>query len=334
MNKAAFLLILFIIIHLLSAINPLYCQDNEQNNEQNRKYGFSIGTGFGVAYGQAFEYVYPYHGETKGKFLSELTWDMKPVCYAGFNVDLGLINPLKMPGFFFSLAFKAGIPGSTGNLEDRDWMSTVNSDLTHFSQHENETDEFVCIDLFVGASFPIKKYLYIKPFISGSWMHFNFTGRNGYLQHSYENPNGSGIYEPIGNIPIVPVYGTVISYRQDWLLLATGFTIGTNILSPFSFDLSFQITPLTYCGATDNHYPDTAFKDFTGFGLFLEPKGSFSIAVKYISFLLDVSYRYISGTEGESYKGSINSSLFSHTDNKAGAGLSLWNFQFIIKLTI
>jgi len=327
MNKVAFLPIFFIIIYLLSAINPVY----SQNNEQNKEYNFSIGTGFGVVYGQSFEYVYPIPGETKADLLSELIWDMKPVCYVGFNADFGLTDLLGKPGFFSSLAIKAGIPGNSGNMEDRDWMSTVNSNLTHFSSHENETNELVWIDLSAGASFPIK-YLYIKPFINASWMHFSFTGRNGYLQHSKENPSGSGIYEPIETAPIIPVHGIVISYQQDWLLIAAGFSIGTNILAPFSFDLSFQITPLTYCAATDKHFYSNGidykvYKDFTGFGLFLEPKGSISLTVMKFKFLLEASYRYISGTKGESYADNY------HAINKAGAGLSAMDIKFLTKMT-
>ncbi|WP_461255878.1 omptin family outer membrane protease [Treponema sp. R80B11-R83G3] len=335
MNKTAFLPIFSIIIYLLSAINPIYCQDNDKNG----KYGFSIGTGFGVLYGQAFEYVYPYNGETKGEFLSELTWDMKPVCYVGFNADFGLTDILSKPGFFSSLAIKAGIPVSSGNLEDRDWMSSVNSNLTHFSKHENKTNELVWIDFSVGASLPIK-YLYIKPFISGSWMRFSFAGRNGYFQHSKENPSGSGIYDPIETINKELVKGKVISYLQDWLFLAAGCSIGTNILAPFSFDLSFQISPLTYCAATDNHYylhfngtyyvADTnskVFNDFTDFGLFLEPKGSISFDLKNIKFLLEASYRYISKTKGESYTNNY------HSQNKVGAGLSVMDYQFLINMT-
>jgi outer membrane protease len=271
------------------------------------------------------EYVYPFQGETKGEFLSELTWDMEPVYYVGFNADFGLNDLFSKPGFFSSLAIKSGISGVSGNLEDRDWMSTVNSNLTHFSKHENSTNELVWIDLVIGASLPIK-YLYIKPFISGSWMRFNFTGRNGYLQHSKENPKGSGMYDPIETAPIVPIHGKVISYQQDWYLLAAGFSIGTNILYPFSFDLSLKLSPYTYCEATDNHIY-TVYKDFTRLGFFIEPKGGISLDLKNIHFLLEASYRYISRTKGESY---ANNYL---GPNKAGAGLSAMDFQFLFKYT-
>jgi len=325
MNKATFLPV-FIIVYLLSAINPVYSQDNKQI----KNYGVSFGTSFGVLYGQVFEYVYPIPGDTKGEFLSELTWDMKPVCYLGLNVDFGLIDPLSKPGFFSSLSFKAGFPGDSGKMEDRDWMSIENANLTNFSSHTNLTQELIFLDLLVGASIPIK-YLYIKPFLSGSWMRFSFTARDG--EGQYARKKGNNTYYPIDDAPQnISFEGmTVINYQQDWFILATGAVIGTNILAPFSFDLSFKISPLTYCAATDNHLlTSTIFKDFTSFGLFIEPSLSASLTVKNIIFSLGASYRYISPTKGESFMN--NNRGFELSSNEAGAGLSLWDFQFLINI--
>jgi outer membrane protease len=328
MNKST-LLILFIIIYLLSAINPVYCQDNEQIT----KYSFSFGTGFGIVWGQAFEYVYPVSEETKGEFLSELIWDIKPVFYWGINADFGLTDLYSSPGFFSSIALKAGIPAYSGAMEDRDWMSKVNSNLTHFSKHKNETNEFVRIDLAAGASFPMK-FLYIKPFISGSWTHFVFAGSNGYYKHAKkENP---GIYEPIENAPVVSLdgYGNVITYQQDWLILSAGCSIGTNILYPFLFDFSFQLSPHTYCAAVDNHiYANHIFRDFTGWGLFFEPKGRISYEYKKLAFSLEFSYRFIGNTKGESYSNNGNTGFYLGS-NKAGAGFQAMDFQFLIKLNL
>jgi len=327
MNKATFLPVLIIIIYLLSAINPAYCQDNEKI----KKYGFSFGTSFGVLYGQSFEYVYPIAGDTKGELLSELTWDIKPVCYFGFNIDFGLINPLSKPGFFSSLSIKAGFQGESGKMEDRDWMSIENGNLTHFSSHTNNTDDFFNIDLSVGASLSIN-YLYIKPFLSGSWMRFSFTGKDGYGIYAREKVKYSNTYYSIDDNPQNVSFDgmTVINYQQDWLILATGVVIGTNILYPFSFDLSFKISPLTYCAATDNHFlTSSIFKDFTSFGLYIEPSLSASLVVKNIKFSLGASYRYISPTKGESYMN--NNRGFELSSNEAGAGLSLWDFKFSVK---
>jgi len=326
MRNVSHLPFIFIILFILSAFTPVFCQENQQI----KKYNFTLGGGFGVLYGQAFEFVYPASGETKGELLSELIWDMKPVFYFGLNADFGLTDILSGPGFFSSLSVKAGIPANSGVMEDRDWQSTENSALTNFSSHDNKTDELFWIDFTMGASLPVK-YLYIKPFINGSWMHFLFTGSDGY--GLYARKKDSGLFYPIDDNPNKHNFsGRVISYKQDWLLLAAGFTVGTNILAPFHFDVSFQTSPLTYCAAEDNHFLTyTVFKDFTSFGLFLEPKTSVSFDVKKFSFSFDVFYRYISKTKGESYSSGINKSNFRISPNEAGAGLSVFDCQILIK---
>jgi len=324
MKKNSVFPVLFIIIYLLSAINPIYSQENKQIG----KYNFSLGGGFGFIYGQALELVHP--NATEGEFLSQLIWEIKPVYYAGFKADLGLSDPLSVPGFFSSLAVKAGIPGYSGNLEDRDWQSIENADLTSFSRHKNETNGLIWIDLSAGASLPVK-YLYIKPFLSGSWMHFSFSGKDGY--GIYARKKGYGIYYSIDDNPDTVDYSgkKVITYQQDWLLLAAGFSIGTTILVPFSFDISFQISPIAYCAASDNHLTrNIVFKDFTYLGFFLEPKFNVSFNLKKFAFSLEASYRYISKTTGESYE-NIDGEGYKLSENKAGAGLSVMDCQLIFK---
>jgi hypothetical protein len=327
-RNLAVLAFLFIIILTLSAINPVYCQDNEQN----RKYCFSLGTGFGIIYGQSLELVYPVAGETKGELYSELIWDVKPVFYFGLHADFGLADIMSGIGFFSSLSFKAGIPGETGIMEDRDWKSAYNGALTNFSSHTNNTRKFFWLDINIGGSFPIK-YLYIKPFLSGSWMQFAFTGSDGFYKYADEI---NGMYEPIENAPVISLngYGDIISYHQDWLLLAAGLTAGTNILYPFSFEISFKITNLTYCASIDNHLlTEIDYFDFTSFGLFLEPKGSISFTVDRFKFSLEAAYRYISNTEGESYYTLYKKDAYL-SPNRAGAGLSVLDIQFLFKFIL
>ena len=297
---------LVIIFTALTAGNSVYCQEADK-----RSYVFSIGPQFGIVYGQAFEFVYPVPGTTKGELLSELIWDMKPVFYFGVQMDYSRADIMESSGFFSSLSFKYGIPADSGIMEDRDWLSRENGNLTHFSSHTNKTSEFYWLDAAAGLSMPLRSLLYIKPFISGSWMRFSFSGRGGY-----------GIY-PEGTKSFK---GEVIRYKQDWFLIAGGFTAGTNILSPFFFDISFQITPFTYCAAMDEHLDESkriTYYDYTSWGLFLEPAGSVSFITRRMEISLEIAYRYIGRTWGESY---FNSDLA-----KAGAGLSILNSRFLFK---
>ncbi len=195
---------------------------------QEKKYAFSFGPQFGFVHGQAHELVYP--TDTKAELLSELLWDMKPVFYLGAKADFGLRDVMDKPGFFASFNFKAGIPADSGIIENRDWMSVENSALTHFSSHENHTNEFLQIDIDAGASFPVKSYFYIKPFINFSWMRFSFTGKNGYGK--YARAKGNGSFSPIDENPAKMVFsGNVIRYEQNWLLLSQGVSVGTDYLS-------------------------------------------------------------------------------------------------------
>jgi outer membrane protease len=305
-----------------------YAQESERN------YGFSFGPQSGFIWGQAKEYVYSVPGETKNEFLSELVWDMKPVFYYGIHAEFGRLDKMKGPGFFSSLSFKTGIPIDSGIMEDRDWQSVENSALTNFSSHTNRTTEFFLLDAAVGVSFPIKTYLYLTPFISGSWARFAFTGRDGYGVYAREKDYKT--YYSIDDNPQQVSYKgyEVIRYEQDWLLLSVGVSAGTKILYPFIFDLSFQISPLTYCAATDNHIlRSTVFRDFTAWGLFLEPSFKASYVVKTVEFSLGLSYRHIGKTKGESYANENNAG-FRLAANKAGAGLSMTDISLLVGIRL
>jgi len=320
----AFVLLVIILL-------PVHAQDTNETEEnldylninpkKNKTYGFSIGTQIGFIYGQAFEFVYPMYNDSSGRLLSELKYDMKPVLYFGLKADFGKINPLSAPGFFASLSFKAGIPGYSGTHENRDWLSSNNSELTNFSSHDNITKEMFIADLLLGASIPVKSLFYIKPFLSGSWMSFYFSGKNGYRTYDYEN------WE------VIPFKGEVITYKQDWLLLAAGFLIGTDILHPLSFNISFKISPLAYCAATDHHIKKNyVYKDFTSFGFYLEPEANVSIFLKQFELSLNFAYKYIGRTEGETYIKENGETLYYLAPTKAGAGLSIIDTHFLFSV--
>jgi outer membrane protease len=320
MKNIAVLSVLVIILSVNSFADESEVLSAEGTSAE-KNYCFSLGPQFGFVFGQALEIVYPLPGDTKNDIYSELIWDMKPVFYYGIQAEFSRIDPMKAPGFFSSFSFKAGIPADSGVMEDRDWLWPANSDLTRFSSHTNKTDVFIQLDAAAGVSLPTNNNL-VKLFIGGSWMRFAFTGRNGYGIYNDCNPkeqNFSG--------------DTVISYQQDWLLLTMGFSAGTNFY-PFSFNISFQISPLTYCAAIDNHIRrDTIFRDFTGLGLFIEPSFNMSFAVKPVELSLGLNYRHIGKTSGESYI-NVNNSGFNLDSHKAGASLSMLDSRFLVSIRL
>jgi outer membrane protease len=317
MKNITALTVLVIIIYSFFAVNPAYSEDE-------RKYNFSVGGQTGFVYGRAVEIVYPKHGIDKAELYSELLWDMKPVFYLGAQLDFNRTVLMEAPGFFSSLSFKGGIPANSGNMEDRDWRSNDNSDLTDFSTHKNKTLAFLWLDAAIGVSLPIKSFLYIKPFISFSWMYFSFSGRDGYGERL--------------NIGYVSWSGEVTRYKQQWLLIGGGLSAGTKILHPFTFEISFQISPLTNCAAIDEHLSEgkvyDEYHDFTSMGLFLEPACVISYSINRFEFSLVLSYRYIGRTSGNSYKKNINDKDFKLIENKAGAGLSTFDTRLLFKINL
>jgi len=339
MKNITVLSILVTIFLLLIKPNTAFCDNNEiELSGKERNYSFSFGAGAGLIYGMSQEFVYI--SNNKDNLLSELLWDLKSVFYLGLNFDFCRSDLTEKTGFYSSLSFKAGIPGDTGVIENRDWMNNRNrNELTHFSSHTNKTKEFFQADAVIGISIPVLKSFFMIPFISGSWMHFSFSGSNG---------NGNYIwYDP----PAISYQGQeVIRYKQDWFLIAAGLTIGTNILSPFSINLSFQISPFTYCIAKDDHlsvwtpefkynyitYPagwtnPRTYYDYTSFGLFIEPKANISLIWKSLKFSFEYSYRFIDRTIGQSF---INTGNLTEKNDYAGAGISFMDLRFLLNIKI
>jgi len=317
MRNITALKVLVIIIIVFNA-NYLYSQETGSNN-----YSFSISPHFGMIYGQSFELVYPLPSETKSDLLSELIWDMKPVFYTGIQADFGRSDIMSGIGFFSSLSIKAGIPTVSGRMEDRDWTNPANNNLTHFSSHTNRTRELFLLDAAIGASIPVKSLFYLKPYISGSWMHFAFSGRDGYYRYFIGGSWQEGTFS-----------GEVIRYQQNWLLLAAGLSAGTRHFHPFSFELSFQISPLTYCVGIDEHLirsPPYTFVDLSFFGIFYEPKGSISFSLNRVELSLEAAWRFIDRTKGETFV-KIGDSGFYMSGNKAGSGLSLLDARFLVRI--
>jgi len=309
---------------MFMVINSVYCQETTGKN-----YGFSVAPQAGFVYGQAFEFVYPMPNDTKGKYYSELKWDMKSVFYLGAQADFGRVNLFSAPGFFSSLSFKAGIPMDSGIMEDRDWMSTENDGLTHFSSHTNKTSGFFILNIDVGASLPVGSYFFAKPFISGRWMRFSFQGRDGY--GTYARPKGYSTYYPIDDDPTTYTFkDDVIRYKQDWFLLSPGVSFGMKIFA-FTLDLSFRASLLSYCVSKDEHLTTKAvYLDYTRMGLLLEPAASISYTMRRMEFLLAFAYTHIGDTRGETYINE-NDNGYYRAFTKGGAGLSLLDTRFLVK---
>ena len=336
--------LIFVIIFNFFAIIPVFSEDSDETPVQEEQkplktkhslslYNFSVSPFFGFAYGQAEELVYP--TSTRAQFLSELIWEMKPVYYIGGKFEFGLIDKMTRLGFFSSLSMKAGVPGFTGIHENSDWESIENNALTHFSSHDNRTIEFFWADIDIGATIPAV-FLYIKPFFTGSWMRFSFSGHDGEGKYAREKNPPSKVFYPISDNPKLREFsGKVITYQQNWFLASAGLAIGTEILSPFYLEMSFKISTLTYCAAVDHHIEaEKVFYDYTGLGLFLEPKASISYRLNNLIFSAEGIYRHIGHTRGITYLRQNNNEFVIPLANESGAGLSLFSVNILLRILL
>lgn len=300
-----------------------------------RNYVFSIGPQAGFVYGQALELVFPVPEDTKGELLSELKWDMKPVFYSGLQMEFSRADITRSAGFFSSLSFKAGFPKDSGEIENRDWMSTENGELTHFSSHTNRTRLFFLLDASFGVSVPVGPVFYIKPFINGSWMHFAFTGRNGSGKYAKVKTSFPVTYHPIDDNPVLYFFeNDVIRYKQNWLSAAPGIAFGANVFSSFFLEIFFMASPLNYCTAMDEHLTtDAVYMDYIFGGFFIEPGGRFSFTKGRFEFSFNFSYRRIGSGKGESYINRLGTNYWL-SPNRAGAGLGMADSSFLVKVRI
>ena len=311
-----------ILVIIFFSAQPVQAQENQS-------YALSLSPLFGMVHGQAEELVYP-GKENRAPLLSELLWDMKPVLYYGVSLDFSQVNPRERWGFFAGLSLKNGIPGISGYMEDRDWASVENANLTHYSKHDNHTREMFLLDARAGLSFPFRRVLLLKGFVNVSFMRFSFVGMDGYGIHAFESGGeDSGVFDSI-NAPTAdkPIWkGTVISYTQEWLAVSPGVSFGYFFHRNFLAELTFLVSPLVFCVDLDEHKTsDDQYHDYMQGGLLIEPGMRLSFAItQWISVSGELSWRHISGTRGVTYKrDSIGTGIWKQLGG-AGAGLSVIN---------
>ena len=312
-------------------------EETPQEEKPVKSYAFSSWTSFGTFLGQTEEIVYP-SSDYHAAFLSQLLWDIMPVFYYGLSLDFSRAQPMEKWGFFATLSLRNGIPGKSGILENRDWMSRENNALTHYSVHDNVTNELFILDASAGLSFPLSQML-LKTYVTMSYMHFSFSGQYGYGTYAQEIGGlYSDIYAPIDKDPILQSFANwekVINYTQNWLTAAPGIAL-VSYFHRFYFEFSFAVGPLILCTGVDEHLTNSqVFKDYMWGGVFIEPGAHFAfIASKRLELSLDTSWRYIGGARGETWYGRQIGTAILVQQGEAGARLSLFNIGLCMKIRL
>ncbi|GHV18219.1 hypothetical protein FACS189493_7260 [Spirochaetia bacterium] len=302
----------------------------------NTTFTLTAETQFGIMYGEGEEIVY---GAPSGApYLSQLLWDIKPLTYFGAGLSLVVKNPALPVGFFTGLLVKAGIPGFTGSMEDRDWQDNDQQYLTNFSTHDNYTAGAFFLDYDLGVSIPIrlteKRTMDLKIFGRFSWMDLEWISYDGYLQygaHSYGSPD----YGPWdASLAKTYSYGPAVGYNQVWILAAPGIAADIPVGDLFSIGVSFTISPFIWANAYDSHFKrELQFKDYPSGGLMLEPWGELVFSPnERLAIALHGSYRYISGAQGDGYHRITTGEYV--LDGSGGAGYYALNAGLSLKVRL
>ncbi len=262
----------------------------------------SVRIGAGFLYGVAKEFVFSY-GYTK----SELDWQFEPVFFQQTSLDVRASS-----GLHASVQVRAGIPMQSGIMTDSDWMNVPASTAqTNFSQSNCFTNGAILIDARVGWELAAGDGFRLEPFLSGSYMSWHWSARDGYLQY------------PPGSTP-VPIYGTGIIYDQTYLIPGLGVRGSLRLSAGWEITGALTVSPWLYCVAFDTHrFTGYDYADTMWGGWMIEPEVDAVLSLSPRAALsLEVSYRHIGnlvGTDTEIPTGTGAGTQTAYAD-AAGAG--------------
>jgi outer membrane protease len=312
-----------------------HAQDSLDFTIAGTPYRISLAANAGALIGQAEEIVYKF--ADRDDKMSQLLWDLKPMVYAGSTLSFSRSDPLSGPGATAELSVKFGLPLQSGSMEDRDWYDSAlewrdpanpqfkieDPDLKCFSTHDAYLEGgSLLLDFVGGVVTPIKQTAAIQALFAVSYMYFSWVAKDGYREYKRED------WERI------PFNGTVITYKQSWLIFSPGIGLFLPLHRALTLDFRFFLSPLIYAGDEDNHLTsEVRYNDYMQGGLYLEPSLDIAFSPnRFFSLVAHGSWRHIAGTRGDT---SINGSS-DLRKNEAGAGFSAFDaglsFKFALPL--
>jgi outer membrane protease len=309
----------FVSIGICFLCIPLYADPVAGKSKNNRDallqstYTLTMNAQFGMLWGQAEEQVF--YNSDSDRLTSQLLWDVKPLWYTGMNLEFSRKDPAAGPGIFSALSVKFGIPGNSGVMEDRDWL-TPGGDLTNYSLHNNLSNGTMFLDLLTGLSAPLGQSLVFRFLLGPSYMHLAWTAYDGYYRYS---ENSSIPLED--SVPPVPLSGAMISYSQDWFLLICNFSVQLFPNRLFSGILFCNAGPvIRFVAKDDHHEKKSGYYDEISGGYTLEPGGEFRFSpMKNFSLVLHFSWRsVIAASHGSSFSRSAGTGDWIFTGNISG----------------
>jgi outer membrane protease len=249
---------------------------------------------------------------------------MKPLVYAGGEVNFRWQRPGHTWGIFTEALFKAGIPNKTGIMEDRDWeVLNYPQVLTRYSKHDNKTEQTFLIDARFGASFRVFNIFLLKPSITYNYMFFSWSATGGSFLYY---PSSIGIFLPI----------KVISYEQTWHILSPALAFDGAFNRYFDIELSLAIIPFVWNRSVDNHIlRDLVVTGKTNGGLFIDGGLRFSFTpVDFFALSLSAAYRNITGSRGNITWDEKNTGKRITYKNIGGAAYSVFDLGITARFRI
>jgi outer membrane protease len=289
-----------------------------------------LGTSIGSLTGEGEDIVYRDTGSDDK--LSQLLWEMKPLFYAGLDINYNWLKPENKWGIFANTIFKFGFPGKTGVMEDRDWIALYYPDfLTHYSVHDNRTEDAVLVDANMGISFKIfGKYL-LKTYVTYNFMHFSWAANGGSLLYPSWDIDGDGKIDGYHDY-LRPI--DVVTYKQDWHIVSPGIAFYGEFNRYFDIEVSIELSPLIWFSAEDNHIlRNLIITENVNGGFFIEPGLLFSFKPNnFITLTTAVAYRNISRIRGDGKYNYPDQQIIAN--NMKGAGYSGFDVGIAAKFNV
>ncbi|MGL4369242.1 MAG: omptin family outer membrane protease, partial [Spirochaetota bacterium] len=256
----------------------------------------------GIKRGTVYEYVFS--GSRK---VSELDWQLRSCVYAGMSADGVIGRRVWLSG---NLVF--GINENIGYISDSDWK--VTGEKTNYSRHSNVLEKALFSDFAVGLVIRPLCPLRVIPLAGINYYDIKMSARNGFLEY----PPGADREA---------VFGTVMSYRQQYLIPVAGiradYQLQNFLIAGWGTYGYFGL-----CRAVDNHFMRSL--DFYDEMRNVQKWEAGVSCDYYLSerFLLRIksSGVYIPRTKGSDYY--INTSTGKKSivyENSAGAGMTMWD---------
>jgi outer membrane protease len=226
--------------------------------------------------------------------VSQLDWAMKPLVFSGS--ELRATTPA---GLRASLGVRAGVPGNTGRITDKDYLN-YDGVVTHDSEHDCFTEGALLLDARLGWQFAFGDRFAVEPFADFSVMRFKWTARDGYLQYPPESSYPYTPWNPL-TTPRIYVYGTGIVYQQTWYIPIAGVRATLRFGDSMDGALALGFSPYLWMNSLDNHeMRQLDFVETVSGGLLLDPSLAVSWRISPRARLsLDLSYRIIWGLVGD-----------------------------------